>query len=293
MEYLFVRPHFNDDEAFQQMTATTTATTSTVVNQLVNFDEPYNSDYHFFLGYHTACGDEFRFGFWHIADDGNRTGTASGDFLGGDGVAFQAPGGTDLTAAGETITATTHMYLNMYDLEDVKRLDLPNFGCSCCPEWEVHWSYGLRIVDFRHTEDDLSPFETINNEAAFTGAGPKLGLEIRRQIGHSKMSVYVSAMGAMLLGEQRGRSTVSTPGVFMTAVDTSEASAIRKIPDVNISVGLTWKPSCCTTFTAGWMFEDFGDLGAATCIGCNTPTGTLSSGDLSFDGLFVRAEHCF
>lgn len=293
IEYLFLRPHFNDDEAFLRMTTTTTATTATQTNQLINFDEPYASDYHFFLGYHTACGEEFRFGFWHIADDGNRSGTASGDFLAGAGTAFQGPGTTELTAAGETITGTTHMTLNMYDVDDVKRIDLPSLGCDCCPQWEVKWSYGLRIVDFRHTLDEFTPFESVYNEAAFAGAGPKLGIEVRRQIGHTKLSAYVSATAAMLLGEQRARSTTTTPGVLQTAVSENEASAMRKIPDVNISVGLEWQPWCHTTLTAGWMFEDFGDLGAPTCVNCNAPTGTIGSGDLSFDGLFVRAEHCF
>jgi hypothetical protein len=96
----------------------------------------------------------------------------------------------------------------------------------------------------------------------------------------------------MLLGEQRGRSTTTTPGL-QTAILTTEATADRKIPDVNVSIGLEWQPCCHATFTAGWMFEDFGDLGAPTCLNCNAPTGTLSSGDLSFDGLFVRAEYSF
>jgi hypothetical protein len=296
MEYLFLRPHFADDAAFEQMTTTTTVTTVTQVNQLINFDEPYTSDYHFFLGYHTACGDEFRLGFWHIADDGNRSGTASGDFLAGTGTAFQGPGTTELTAAGETINATSHMMLNMYDLDDVKRLDLPSFGCSCCPEWDVHWSYGLRVVDFRHTVDEFTPFETVNNLDGFVGAGPKLGMEVRRQIGHTKLSAYVSATAALLLGEQRARSTTTTPGVLQTAIDTNQSSGDLIVPDFNISVGVTWQPWCHTTITGGWMFEDFGNLGTAgatTCTTCSTTSGTIGGGDLSFDGLFIRAEHCF
>jgi len=296
MEYLYLRPHFTDDAAFEQMTATSTNVNVTQVNQLINFDEPYNSDYHFFVGYHTGCGDEFRLGFWHIADDGNQSGTASGDFLAGAGVAIQAPGGTEVTVAGETVNATTHMALNMYDIDDVKRLDLPSFGCSCCPEWDVRWSYGVRIINFDHTSDYFTPFETINNSESFTGAGPKLGLEVHRQLGRTKLSAYVSATAALLLGESRGRSTTTTPGIFQTAINTNVADGDIIVPDFNISVGLTWQPWCHTTFTGGWMFEDFGNLGTAgatTCTTCATTSGAIGGGDLSFDGLFLRAEHCF
>jgi hypothetical protein len=296
MEYLYLRPHFADDGAFEQLTTTTTPTTVTEVNQLVNFDEPYNSDYHFFIGYHNACGDEFRLGYWHIADDGNRSGTASGDFLAGAGTAFQAPGATELTAAGETVNATTHMTLNMYDFDDFKRIDLPSFGCCCCPEWDLHWSYGLRVIDFKHTVDDQTPFETINNDEYFVGGGPKLGLEIRRQFAHTKFSAYVAANAALLFGEQRGRSTTATPGVLQNTVDMNVANGMVIVPDFNIAVGVTWQPWCHTTITAGWMFEDFGNIGTAgavTCTTCTTTSGGIGGGDLSFEGLFVRAEHCF
>jgi hypothetical protein len=296
MEYLYLRPHFADDAAFEQMTTTSTLTSVTQVNQLVNFDEPYNSDYHFFVGYHTGCGDEFRLGYWHIADGGNRSGTASGDFLAGAGVAFQAPGATEVTVAGESVNATTHMALNIYDIDDVKRLDLPSFGCGCCPDWDVRWSYGVRIINFDHTSDFFTPFETVNNAQTFTGAGPKLGLDVHRQIGHSKVSAYMSATAALLLGESRAHTTTTTPGIFQTAINVNQGNGDIIVPDFNISVGLTWQPWCHTTFTGGWMFEDFGNLGtagAATCTTCSATSGNIGGGDLSFDGLFLRAEHCF
>lgn len=296
MDYLYLRPHYADDAAYEQMTTTTTATTVTQENRVINFDEPYNSDYHFFIGYHNACGDEFRFGYWHITDDGNRSGVVTGDFLAGDGTAFQAPGGTELTSAGQTIAATTHTTLDMYDFEDYKRIDLPSLGCNCCPAWDVRWSFGLRIIDFKHTVDTFDPIETINNDAYFVGGGPKIGLEVRRQLGHSNFDLFVNASAALLLGEGRNRSTTATPGVFQTAVDMNIANEMEKVPDFYIMFGVEWKPCCNTSLTAGWLLEDFGNLGtagAATCTTCSTTSGQIGGGDLSFDGLFVRAEHCF
>jgi len=296
MEYLFLRPHFADDAAFEQSTATSNMTTVTEVNRLVNFEEPYSSDYHFFVGYHNACGDEFRIGYWHLADDGNRSGTVTGDFLGGAGVAYQAPGGTQLTAAGETINATAHMMLNMYDFEDYKRLDWSNLGFGCCPAWDARWSFGLRVVDFKHTVDTFDPIEVINNDAYFVGGGPKVGLEVRRQLGHSKFDVYVNTYAALLFGEGRARSTTTTPGELQTAVDMNVANGMLVIPDFNITCAVEWRPWCNTTITTGWMIEDFGGLGtpgATTCITCSTTSGQIGGGNLSFEGLFVRAEHCF
>ena len=295
-EYLYLRPHFADDAAYEQSTATSTITTVTDENRVINFDEPYSSDYHLFVGYRNACGDEFRVGYWHITDDGNRDGIVTGDFLAGAGVAFQAPGGTQLTAAGETINTTSHMTLNMYDFEDFKRLNLPSLGLCCCPQWDVRWEFGLRVVDFKHTVDVFDPFETINNDTYFVGGGPKVGLEVRRQIGHSKVAAYVNTYAALLLGEARNRSTTNTPGVLETAVNMNINNGAEIVPDFNISLGLEWRPWCHTTITGGWMLEDFGNLGTAgatTCTTCSTTSGAIGGGNLSFDGLFLRAEHCF
>ncbi len=296
MDYLYLRPHYADDAAYEQLTATTNPTTVTQDNRLINFDEPYSSDYHFFIGYHNSCGDEFRVGYWHITDDGNRSGVVTGDFLAGSGVAFQAPGGTELTSAGQTVAATTHTTLNLYDFEDYKRIDLPGLGCGCCPGWDVRWSFGLRVIDFKHTVDIFDPIETINNDAYFVGGGPKVGLEVRRQLGHSKFDLFVNTSAALLLGEGRNRSTTTTPGVLQTAVNMNIANTMEKIPDFYIMFGLEWKPCCNTSLTAGWLLEDFGNLGTAgapTCTTCSTTSGQIGGGDLSFDGLFVRAEHCF
>ena len=110
------------------------------------------------------------------------------------------------------------------------------------------------------------------------------------------MSAYMSATAALLLGESRAHTTTTTPGILQTAINVNEGNGDIIVPDFNISVGLTWQPWCHTTFTGGWMFEDFGNLGTAgagLAPLCSATSGNIGGGDLSFDGLFLRAEHCF
>jgi len=302
-DYLFLRPHFSSDLAFHETTATTVLSTNLATNsvqstQNVNFPSNYDSDFRVYAAYRTACGDEFRFSYWHIQSDAAASGEASGNFAGGAGVEVQAPGTTALAVAGESLNTETHLLLNMYDLDNVQHLGGIN-SCNCCPAWDFSWSYGARLIDYHQSLNTQTTLpETLDGDTRFTGAGPRVGFEIRWQIANSRLSAYFSGNAALLMGSVRTNVTDTVPGFLENTINQANSSNFRVIPNFELAGGISWSPSCCTTVTAGWMMETFSDLGGApsdvACVGCGTFSTSLNSGNItSFEGLFVRMEHCF
>ena len=174
--------------------------------------------------------------------------------------------------------------LNAWDIADVRKLRLPWWGCrNCCPSWDVSWSWGVRILDLDEailnsvTGPDA---EVIGQKSTFIGAGPRLGIDARRHLGHSKFSAYVAADAALLIGEEKTYGP-STP---------SGTKGVEAVPDFDVQVGLSWQPTCHLTFTSGYLFEFLGD---ATTLSESSGLALLAppqTSNLSFDGFFFRGE---
>lgn len=290
-DYLLVTPRLSNDRAFQTLTATTTTQLSTQSLHDVNFQYDYDSDYHVFIGYKRDC-EELRFGFWHIQADDNEVGTASGNFAGGAGTQVQGFGTTPLTVAGQSVFAASHILMNMYDIDDLHKIEIPS-------NIDLNWFWGVRGVDYHRSYDALSPFETVNSDTTFAGVGPRVGVEGRRQIGCSHFSIYFAADVGVMLGHFKNDGSDLQPGVLQNTLDQYSTDDMRKIENIEMALAISWQPNCCTTVTAGWLFEDFSNMGnsgvptsvCATCAGLVEASG--AGQEVSFTGLFVRAEHCF
>jgi len=297
MDYLYLRTHFGNDLAMHELTATTVGDTVTNNDRALNFDFGFDSDFRIFVG--RRMGEsELRFAYEHIQGDANVSGTADGGFLNGSGVAFEGLGGTQITDAGATVNATSHLTLNLFDIERVQRLDL--FGCGeCSSPWDVLWSYGVRIADVHRTIDEQDPVETVSLDSTFVGAGPRIGLEARRNICGSHFSGFFSADAGLLVGRYRSHFENVAPGVLQTTITSQDNNLTRVVPNAEMAIGVSWQPTCHTTLTSGWMVESFTDAVGSTantggCTSCNMINPLAGSGNiLSFDGLFIRLEHCF
>ena len=115
-----------------------------------------------------------RFGFWHFrSQDDNEVGTASGNFAGGAGTQIQGFGTTPLTVAGENLNAASHILMNMYDIDDLHKIEVPS-------NIDLNWFWGVRGVDYHRSYDALTPFETVNSDSTFAGVGPRVGVEGRQ-----------------------------------------------------------------------------------------------------------------
>src|SRR5262249_15861337 len=112
---------------------------------------------------------------------------------------------------------------------------------------------------------------------------------------------YFGADASLLVGRYRSRFRsffpATTPGAQDT-LDTQENNITRAVPNVEMQIGVTWQPTSHTMITSAWMVTIFTDAAASTANtgGRNTciPSPISGSGNiLSFDGLFIRMEHCF
>lgn len=297
IDYLYLRTNFGNDLAIHRLTATTVGDTVTQNDRAINFDYGFDTDFRVFVGRRMGEG-ELRFAYEHIQGDANVNGTADGGFANGSGVAFQGLGGTQIDTAGESVTATSHLHLNLFDIDRVQRLDLP--GCmECGSPWDVLWSYGVRIADVSRDIDEQDPVERTHLDSTFVGAGPRIGIEARRNICGTRFSGFFSANAGLLVGRYHSHFSNTTPGELQTTVVSQDNNLTRAVPNAQLAIGVSWHPTCHTTLTSGWMVEAFTDAVGSTantggCTNCNMINPLAGSGNiLSFDGLFIRMEHCF
>ncbi len=295
VEYLLLKPRFSNDSALSTSTVGGVGTpTSTTATNNVDFQYDYNSDYHVFVGVGTQAGG-VRFGYWRMQDSANESATASGNFAGGAGTAVQGVSTSQIIIPGSTLNVTSHIHVDLYDIDRLQHLELPSAGCGA--GWDVNWLYGVRIGNVHRTIDEFDPIETVNIGSSFVGAGPRIGLEGHRNLGGSRFSTFVSADAALLVGTFKGSFRRTTPGLLQDTVETNDTNQERVVPNFGLSLGLSWNPTCNTSLTAGYMVEAFGDAignnGASGCPTCGTQGNPGTGNILSFDGIFVRMQHCF
>jgi hypothetical protein len=272
-DYFFVRPHQTYDAAYQ---LTPNGVTGPGVTN-VNFNPSFGNGVRLFAGYETACDESIRFGYTYLYNDTLRTVAVP------TGSSVLTPLGATLFP-GDALDATEHLLVNVWDIDDSRKLNLGWCECkSCCPSWDVSWSWGVRIIDIEEailnsvTGPDAGTF---TQKSAFLGAGPKLGIDVRRHLGHSRFSAYVAADAALLLGEEKTYGT-DTP---------SGSKGVQAVPNFDVQLGLEWRPTCHISITSGYLFEYFGDatqLSEAAGLALLVPP---QASNLSFDGFFVRGE---
>ena len=271
VEYLVVKTHQTANGAFE--IAPNGGSGSAVDN--VEFTNQYNSGFRAFLDYQTQGGEMLRFTYTYIFNDNEQSASVP------DGAVLASPLGASLNP-GDTINATNHVLLNLWDLEDQHPLQLPGC-CEGCANWDVNWRWGLRVIDL---QDDVKnevngpDAAVFTQKSAFVGAGPRVGLEINRQIGQSRVCVNIGADAALLLGGLKTDGS-DTPTGFHTA---------QVVPDFDLRLGVAWRPTCNFTLTTGWVFETFGNATALNDAAGLAFVVPPTVGNLSYDGLFVRGE---
>ena len=274
-EFLLVRPHLTRDSAFE----TTPNGGGGAETQNVNFNAPYEAALRAFIGWQINCDQSLRFTYTYIFDDKSRSADVPA------GSVITSPIGASLNP-GDSIKATQHLRLQTWDIDNVRKLELPGMGCDTCSAWEANWSWGVRIIDVEETilNDVTGPdAETLTQKSSFVGAGPRIGFELRRQLGQTRMLGFVGADAGLLLG---GQNTVgsNTPTGFNSA---------QIVPDFDLRLGVCWQPRPDIAISTGWMFETFGD---AIMLNQDASLATLSrpqASSLSYDGLFLRGEFHF
>ncbi len=233
-----------------------------------------------FVGYETSCDESLRFSYTYMFNDTDHYGPVP------NGAAILTPLGATLVP-GDSVIASQHILLNAWDWEDVRKVNLPWCAChDCCPRWDVNWSWGVRILQIDESVvdavsgPDAGPF---NQKSSYLGAGPRLGIDLRRHLGQSHFSAYFAGDAALLVGAQRTYGP-TTP---------SDMKGVQAVPNFDLQIGLAWNPTCRMSFTGGYLFEYFGD---ATTLSESPGLALLApptASSLSYDGFFVRGEFKF
>ena len=64
-----------------------------------------------------------------------------------------------------------------------------------------------------------------------------------------------------MLGHFKNDGSDLQPGVLQNSLDQYSTDDMRKIENLEMALAISWQPNCCTTVTAGWLFEDFSNMG--------------------------------
>ncbi|NDC54284.1 MAG: hypothetical protein EBZ74_08330 [Planctomycetia bacterium] len=248
----------------------------------------------------------FRFSYTNFFAQTTATGFASGNWSGGNGTIVIGPYNTGADAAGESITSTAKVGLNIYDLEWARRVDVET-GARGAPVWDLAAGAGIRFLDSRVTSNVFNnvitvgfPDLLVTTSRTFGGVGPRLAGQVRRYFGaQRRWSAFGSVGGSLLVGSLSNTDTRLTLDVDRT-FERQAVGGTTVIPNVDVSLGATWQMRPRTSLSAGWTLLYFGNLGYAETVRTEatpplTPVSNvpLTNSSLALDGFFFRFTRAF
>jgi len=306
-EYLLLRPSFSNATALYQ---TTTATGPQLAQTAQNFGFGYSSGVRGFIGYRLNDAWMLRFSYLNIFANTTVSGVSTGNWLGGNGTGFLGPYNTSALDAGQSITSSAGVNLNVYDLELAGRLN----PSACGPAnggspWDAATSVGLRFADAAVNTNVLNDQSalgqtnllTVTTARNFQGVGPRLALQGRRYLGaKARWSVFASGAASLLVGTVSNVDTRSRTGDALQPNRQSQtAGGPLVVPNLDLSLGATWQIAERTSFSAGWLVMYWGQLGYSEQINTIPAAGNfpdlvpLTNSSLTYDGAFFRLTHNF
>lgn len=272
-DYYLIRPHQTYDTAYE---LTPNGATGVGVTN-VNFNPSFGNAVRVFAGYETSCDESLRFSYTYMFNDTDRSLAAP------TGASILTPLGATLFP-GDSLVAINHLRLNAFDFEDSRKLNLPWCACkSCCPAWDLNWSWGVRVLQLDDSVldsvsgPDAGPF---NQKSSYMGAGPRAGIDVHRRLGHSRFSAFFAGDAALLIGEEKTYGPTTPLG----------SKGVQAVPNFDLQIGLAWEPTCHLSVTSGYLFEFFGDaaqLSDSPGLALLTPP---SASNISYDGFFFRGQ---
>jgi hypothetical protein len=278
-DFLLIRPTFSTAIAFVRTNAA--ATNSGVFEQLtaqeLNFD--YQAAFRVFCGYQFDPCTALQFTFTYLENHVDANGAVDLEQL---GQTIVDPFGNTVKA-GESILTHAVVRMNVYDIDLTRTIALDKVNLA------INLLAGARIVDVdqAYQAQILGVAPSLGTfTQTFTGAGPRLGVGVDWWLGSRKhFALYAKSDMALLLGGLDTNTTVELPG--LTGQQT--ASRTRLVPVFETELGVAWRPFPCLTFSAGYLFQAWFDLGTAGRTFGGQFTETHDSNIMSFDGLAVRA----
>lgn len=152
--------------------------------------------------------------------------------------------------------------------------DYANHEHSLGPLWDMKWRVGLRAANLTigYQADGLLDAQNVSNY--FWGIGPHVGLDLRRQLGISGLSLFGRFEGASPVGSVH-QTFEETQGIAPTQLRKTAVGL-----SLNVQAGLSWNVTDRLGLTAGYTFTRWWEVGF-------TPD---TRADLWFQGGFLRGE---
>ena len=279
-EYLLLRMHFSEAIAFVNATDSLSGGLPSEQVQARELSFNYNSAFRTFLGYNLTPTSAVQLTYFHF-----NTGIAVNDTV-------TAPNQYDIDAygdkagPGQTIATNAFVHINAFDLDYVRPY-LLNRGLV-----GVRLNAGMRWADVRQHYDS-TVFTAAggvqgngNFNTHFIGYGPHIGLQAQaRRSSDSRFSLLARTGGSLLVGGYNVSSGAVFPGV---AAGGQSANRTLVVPIYEAELGVAWQPTQSFTFSAGWLFQAWFDLGVSGGTDGGKFTEVDDSNIMSFDGLFLR-----
>jgi len=282
VEFLMVRPVLSDAVAF--LSGELNPNTNQIIGTLTSFDYNYEPSARAVFGYRwpeTSSGVQFTY--WHLAaktEVGFVSTRQDVGFIPNAYIPFTpvAAGGP-----GASIDTSLRVRFDVYDVDFFKS------GTTDDGQWYASGSIGVRIANFGQRTTMLALDDTgslVLDQTigmGFTGAGPRVGLEGRRNLGWNS-ALYVRGGLGILLGRREAHvDTILTGPAPSLNVDERSARAVT-VGDVEL--GAAWRPLDHWVFSLGWMLQGWTNLN-----GFQQNLNLASNANiLAVDGLSVRAE---
>lgn len=299
-DYLLLRPSFSNSTAMYQATA---VGGQSIALTPLNYDFGYASGVRGFIGYNFSEDTLARFSYLGIDAATTVVGTATGNYLGGNGTAYVGPFYTEAIPATASITSTANVSLDLYDLELARRFEI-DAETDGAARWDTAGSAGIRFIDsaVSTTVDNFAPAAPsylVTTNRIFQGVGPRLAIQGRRYLGPARRwSAFATGGAALLVGSFSNDDTRFTK--VANLLETQSAGGTLVVPNFDIALGTSWQWGPRTSISAGWMLMFFGNLGYSETIDTNginpgavATSVPLTNSSLTYDGAFFRLTHSF
>jgi hypothetical protein len=179
-------------------------------------------------------------------------------------------------AAGNSGDLHSHLNINAWDLDYGSR------EYSLLPNWDMKWRIGVRLAAVFFDSTATSPLLEQRELNNFVGAGPHIGLDLRRAVKGTGLEFFTRLENAWLIGDtDQSYQEIPVGGVG----GASRFLSPLVVPWLSVEAGLGWTPpdNDHLYFAAGYTWETWWNL--ADAGGVPGPTAVITN-----QGVFFRIE---
>jgi hypothetical protein len=141
----------------------------------------------------------------------------------------------DFDAAGNSGDLHSHLNINAWDFDYGSR------EYSLLPNWDMKWRIGVRLAAVFFDSEATSPLLDQRELNNFVGAGPHIGLDLRRVIKGTGLELFTRIENAWLIGDT-GQSYEETFPAGGGVGGAQRFLSPLVVPWLSVQAGVGWTP---------------------------------------------------